>query len=63
MLIIAYIVGELVQKSSKKCLRNIWMVPKGTCSSNRDLRECTIKKFEKVRIIALVLTQATQLLR
>ena len=28
MLIIAYIVGGWVQKTTKKCLRNIWMVPK-----------------------------------
>ena len=28
MLIIAYIVGGWVQKSPKKCLRNIWTVPK-----------------------------------
>ena len=27
MLIIAYIVGGWVQKSPKKCLRNIWTVP------------------------------------
>ena len=27
MLIIAYIVGGWVQKSLKKCLRNIWTVP------------------------------------
>ena len=27
MLIIAYIVGGLVQKSPQKCLRNIWTVP------------------------------------